>query len=139
MLAGVTATVDFIASLASDAPARRARVVESMTRVEEHEQRLFERLLAGLDGIDGVKRYGHPARRTPTALFEVAGHTGDEVHRHLAARGVNAPSGSFYAIETSRHLGLGDAGAVRAGIAPYTSESDVDRLVDGVTELASAG
>ena len=68
-------------------------------------------------------------------LFDVDGHTGDEVHRHLAAQGVNAPAGSFYAIEAARHLGLGDAGAVRAGIAPYTSEEDVDRLVSGVAEL----
>jgi cysteine desulfurase family protein (TIGR01976 family) len=135
MLAGVTATVEFIASLASGPGDRRARVVESMTLVEQHEHRLFERLLDGLDRIDGVSRYGRPARRTPTVLFDVAGHTGDEVCRHLAAQGVNAPSGSFYAIETSRHLGLGDTGAVRAGIAPYTSESDVDRLVAGIADL----
>jgi cysteine desulfurase family protein (TIGR01976 family) len=137
MLAGVTATVDFIASLASEAADRRTRVVESMTRVEEHEQRLFDRLLAGLDEIHGVRRYGRPARRTPTVLFDVEHHTGDQVYRHLAARGVNAPAGSFYAIEASRRLGLGDAGAVRAGIAPYTNEDDVDRLVAGVAELAS--
>jgi cysteine desulfurase family protein (TIGR01976 family) len=135
MLGGVTACVDFIASLASDASARRARVVESMTRVEEHEDRLFEWLLTGLDGIDGVRRYGRPARRTPTVLFDVEGRTGDEVYRHLAGQRVNAPAGSFYAIEAARHLGLGDAGAVRAGIAPYTSEDDVDRLVAGVRDL----
>jgi selenocysteine lyase/cysteine desulfurase len=136
MLAGVTACVDFIGSLASDAGDRRSRVVESMTHVEEHEQRLFDRLLDGLDGIRHVRRYGHPVRRTPTVLFDVEGHTGEQVYRHLATKGVNAPSGSFYAIEASRHIGLGDAGAVRAGIAPYTTDEDVDRLVAGVAELA---
>jgi selenocysteine lyase/cysteine desulfurase len=49
---------------------------------------------------------------------------------------VNAPAGSFYALEAARWLGLGDAGAVRAGLAPYTSEADVDRLLTGVAELA---
>lgn len=54
---------------------------------------------------------------------------------HLGSRGVNAPAGSFDALEAARWLGLGDAGAVRAGAAPYTDRSDVDRLVSGVAEL----
>ena len=49
---------------------------------------------------------------------------------------MNAPAGNFYALEASRWLGLGDDGAVRAGLAPYTSEDDVDRLIAGVAELA---
>ena len=136
LLAGVSATVDFIGSLASSAGDRRSRVVESMTRAAEHEDRLFERLLAGLDAVPGVVRHGRPQRRTPTVLFSVEGHTGPQVHAHLAARGVNAPASSFYALEASRRLGLGDAGAVRAGLAPYTSAEDVDRLVAGVAELS---
>ncbi len=137
LLAGVTATVDFVAGLASsDGGARRDRVVESMQRVEAHEDVLFERLLSGLGAIDGVRTYGTPARRTPTALFSVEGRTGAEVHEALAARGVNAPASSFYALEASRWIGLGDTGAVRAGLAPYTSEDDVDRLLDGVAGIA---
>ena len=49
---------------------------------------------------------------------------------------MNAPAGTFYALECSRWLGLGDAGATRAGIAPYTNSSDVARLVEGVAHLA---
>jgi cysteine desulfurase family protein (TIGR01976 family) len=138
LLAGVTAAVDFIADLApGDAADRRARLVASMTAVEDHEDALFERLLAGLQGIDGVRTYGAPARRTPTALFDVEGHPGSAVYEHLAGRGVNAPAGSFYALEASRWLGLGDEGAVRAGLAPYSTERDVDRLLAGVAELSS--
>jgi selenocysteine lyase/cysteine desulfurase len=48
---------------------------------------------------------------------------------------VNAPASHFYAIEASRHAGLGDEGAVRAGIAPYTSAEEVERLVEGVAAL----
>ncbi len=137
LLAGVTATVDFVADLAPGAAVeRRGRVVESMQRVETYEEVLFERLLSGLDAIDGVRRYGRPARRTPTVLFSVEGRAGREVHESLAAVGVNAPSSSFYAIEASRRLGLGDTGAVRAGLAPYTSEEDVDRLLSGVAAAA---
>jgi cysteine desulfurase family protein (TIGR01976 family) len=135
LLAGVTAAVDFIAGLDSDAPDRRTRVLESMTAVEKYEDRLLGRLLDGLGALGGVTLHGHPARRTPTVLFSVAGHTGRQVYEHLATRGVNAPASSFYAIEASRHAGLGDAGAVRAGIAPYTTSGEVDRLLEAVHDL----
>jgi selenocysteine lyase/cysteine desulfurase len=51
---------------------------------------------------------------------------------------VNAPAGSFYAIEASRHLGLGDAGALRIGLAPYNDSDDVDRLLDGLQEFVAS-
>jgi cysteine desulfurase family protein (TIGR01976 family) len=135
MLAGTTAAVDFLADLASTAPDRRARVLESMRAVEEHEDRLFHRILDGLASMDAVTVHGSPARRTPTALFSVRGRAGREVYEHLARSDVNAPAGSFYALEASRWMGLGDAGAVRAGVAPYTDDDDVDRLLAGVAEL----
>ena len=140
LLAGVTAAVDFIADLsgdgAGDGPAdRRTRVVRSMRLVEEHEDRLFARLLRGLETIGRIHEYGAPARRTPTVLFSVDGVPGARVHEALAAQGVNAPAGTFYALEASRRLGLGDTGAVRAGLAPYTSDEDVDRLLTGLADV----
>jgi cysteine desulfurase family protein (TIGR01976 family) len=132
MLAGTAATVDFLADLAPSEGDRRARVVASMSAVEAYEAALFDRLLEGLREIDGVTVHGSPDQRTPTALFSVRGRTPGEVHRLLAERGVNAPGGHFYAIEASRAMGLGDAGAVRAGLAPYTDADDVDRLLAGV-------
>ena len=79
--------------------------------------------------------HADPRRHTPTTLFSVDGRPGREVYELLAARGVNAPAGSFYALEASRWIGLGDTGAVRAGLAPYTDEDDVDRLLAGVAPL----
>ena len=136
LLAGTVAAVDLIADLAPDAADRRSRVLGAMHIVEEHEDRLFERLLDGLHAIPAVRLHGSPARRTPTAYFSVEGRTGREVHQHLASVGVNAPASHFYAIEASRWLGLGDAGAVRAGLAPYTNDEDVDRVLAGVAEVA---
>ena len=137
LLAGTTAAVDYIAGLASDAPDRRTRVLESMQAVEEHEERQLTRLLDGLRGIDSVRMYGAPARRTPTVFFTVEGRDDREVYEHLAGLGVNAPASNFYAIEASRWLGLGDTGALRAGLAPYSSADDVDRLLAGVAEFAA--
>ncbi len=45
---------------------------------------------------------------------------------------MNAPASSFYALEASRRLGLGDNGALRIGLAPYVDDADVDRLLDGL-------
>jgi selenocysteine lyase/cysteine desulfurase len=111
---------------------RRTRVLESMAALEAYEDELFDRLLDGLRRIDGVRVHGSPKRHTPTALFSVEGRSNQEVYEHLAAAGVNAPASNFYALEASRWIGLGDAGAIRAGLAPYTNEDDVDRLLEGV-------
>ncbi|MEV7098226.1 cysteine desulfurase-like protein [Amycolatopsis sp. NPDC051045] len=136
LLAGTTAAIDFLAGLVPGTGSRRSRLLESMAALESHENALLARLDAGLAALPGVTRYGSPERhRTPTVLFSVAGVASQAVYEHLGAQGVNAPAGSFYAIECSRHLGLGDTGAVRAGIAPYTTEEDVDRLLAGVESL----
>ncbi|EST20137.1 hypothetical protein N566_28300 [Streptomycetaceae bacterium MP113-05] len=137
LLAGTTAAVDYLASLASNAPDRRTRLTESMRALEEHEAALFARLLDGLGRIERVRVHGSPKRRTPTVYFTVDGVEGRAVCAHLARRGVNAPASHFYALEASRHLGLGDTGAVRAGLAPYTSADDVDRLLAGLAEITA--
>ncbi|RSM40547.1 cysteine desulfurase-like protein [Amycolatopsis balhimycina DSM 5908] len=136
LLAGTTAAIDFLAGLVPGAGSRRSRLVASMAGLEAHENALLARLDAGLGSLPGVTRYGAPERhRTPTVLFSVDGVPSRAVYEHLGTAGVNAPAGSFYAIECSRHLGLGDTGAVRAGIAPYTTEADVDRLLAGLESL----
>jgi cysteine desulfurase family protein (TIGR01976 family) len=134
LLAGTTAAIDFLADLVESGgeTGRRTRLVASMTALEDYEADLFTTLLDGLAKLDGVTLLGSAARRTPTALFSVAGRTPQEVYERLALEGVNAPGGNFYALEASRWLGLGDDGAVRAGLAPYTDFSDIDRLLAGV-------
>lgn len=138
LLAGVTACVDVLAGLAGDNTtdgSRRARLVAAMAAVETHEDRLRERIETGLAEL-GASVYSRAARRTPTLLFRLPGAPDGDVRTHLAARGVNAPNGAFYAIECSRHLGLGDAGGIRVGLAPYSDDEDVDRLLAGLRELS---
>ena len=136
LLAGTTAAVDFLADLVPGNGSRRERLAVSLAAMEEHEAALRIRLESGLRSVGGVTIYGSPQRRrTPTVLFSVAGLSSEEVYVRLSEIGVNAPAGSFYAPECSTRLGLGTDGAVRAGPAPYTNESDVDRLVAGVAGL----
>ena len=146
-LAGVTAAVAHLAALAPSAgsgksapgasPAsRRERVLASMAAVEAYEAALFARLAGGLAKLDRVTLYGKAARRAPTAFFGVAGVTPRAVAEHLAARGVNVWDGDNYAYELCTALGLEPDGAVRAGLVHYNDASDVDRLLDGVADLA---
>ena len=140
LLAGVTAAIDVLADLVPGDEAtlsRRERIVRSMTVLEEYEDSLHDRMRAGLEAIPGVHCHSHAPLRTPTELFSVDGVPGAEVYRRLAEANVNAPAGSFYAIEAAEWMGLGASGAVRAGLAPYTSAEDVDRLLAGVAQIAA--
>ncbi|MFI7675643.1 cysteine desulfurase-like protein [Actinophytocola sp. NPDC049390] len=135
-LAGTTAAIDFLADLVPGTGSRRDRLATSMEALEHHEQVLLSQLDNGLAELSGVERYGDPDRpRTPTTLFTVTGVAPAEIYRALADRGVNAPAGTFYAYECAKVLGIENGGAVRAGIAPYTTKSDVDRLLEAVAEI----
>jgi cysteine desulfurase family protein (TIGR01976 family) len=139
LLAGTTAAIDFLAGIApSPATSRRDRRVASITVTEAYEDQVRGQIETRLAGLGRVLLHGHAARRTPTLLFSIPGINPTAVSAALAEAGVNAPSGHFYALEASRWLGLGDAGAVRIGIAPYTDQSDIDRLLAGVERLVTA-
>ncbi|MFE8922812.1 cysteine desulfurase-like protein [Streptomyces rochei] len=136
LLAGARAAVDFLAGLEPQARgSRRDRLAASFAALEAHEEALRERIERGLADLGGITVYSRAARRTPTLLFTVAGLSPAEVYGRLAERGVDAPAGSFYALEASRLLGLGDEGAVRVGLAPYTDANDVDRLLTALGTL----
>ncbi|MGI9196983.1 MAG: cysteine desulfurase-like protein [Candidatus Nanopelagicales bacterium] len=137
LLAGVTAAVDFLADMVPASGSRRERVLASMAALEDYEDGLHARVRAGLESIPGIRLFSNAKHRTPTETFVIEGVDSAEVSRLLAERGVNAPSGNFYALEVSRHLGLGDAGGVRVGLAPYSDDDDVDRLLAGLRELAA--
>ncbi|GAB2819676.1 cysteine desulfurase-like protein [Streptomyces daliensis] len=136
LLAGVSAAVDFLAGLAprGEGGGRRARLVSALAAVGAHEDALRLRVEKGLAAFEGVTLYSRAAERTPTLLLTLEGRDTEAASRFLAARGVDAPSGSFYALEPSRHLGLGDAGGLRVGLAPYNSAEDVDRLLEGLAD-----
>ena len=136
LLAGVTAAVDVLAGLATGsadaASSRRAKLATSYGALHVHEEELRARIEARLAELPGVTVWSRAARRTPTLLMTFAGHEASDLTRRLADHLVLAPSGNFYALEASRHLGLGDAGGLRVGLAPYTDADDVERLLDGL-------
>jgi cysteine desulfurase family protein (TIGR01976 family) len=134
LLAGTTAAVDFIGDLAGTTGERRQRILASMHAVDEHEDRLRQRIERGLEDLNGITLHSRATRRTPTLLLTFQDRTAQDAYRFLGDLDVNAPAGTFYAYEPARRLGL-DSGGLRVGLAPYTSDSDVDRLLDGLTKF----
>jgi cysteine desulfurase family protein (TIGR01976 family) len=137
LLAGITAAVDFIADMVPGKGSRRERIVASQTAADDHEHALNHRLREGLQAMDNVTLYSNARQKTPTELFSLAGINSERVYEFLAERKINAPADSFYAIECSRHLGLGDDGAIRAGLAPYNNVDEIDRLLEGLAEASN--
>ena len=138
LLAGLAAAVDVLADLVpcgETSMTRRDRLVRSMTALAQHEDRLHARLRSALEDLPGITMYAHARRRTPTEFFTFDGWDSAEVAHRLADKQINAPAGSFYAYEPCRSLGLGSGGAIRAGLAPYTDESDVDRLIAALRDI----
>ncbi|MFM1778490.1 MAG: hypothetical protein RL741_1108 [Actinomycetota bacterium] len=137
LLAGITAAVDFIADMVPGTGSRRERIVASQTAADDHEHALNHRLREGLQAMDNVTLYSNARQKTPTELFSLAGINSERVYEFLAERKINAPADSFYAIECSRHLGLGDDGAIRAGLAPYNNVDEIDRLLEGLADASN--
>lgn len=131
LLAGTTAAIDVLAALVPGTGTRRERLLHSMAAVAAHEDALRTRIEKGLAELPGGTLYSRAAHRTPTLLVGLGGCE-PQAYEFLAGRGVNVPAGAFYALEASRRLGLGDAGALRIGLAPYVHDGDVDRLLDGL-------
>jgi cysteine desulfurase family protein (TIGR01976 family) len=138
-IVGAGTAVDFLASLAGGASAgRRAALAAAYAELHARGSRLFGRLWDGLERISGVTRYGLPpeAPRTQTVSFTVKGRSADAVAEDLARRAVFASSGDFYAWTVVQRLGHAEDGLVRAGLAIYTTEDEVERLLEGVAEAA---
>ncbi len=137
-IVGAAAAVDFLASL-SNKGTRRDALRATYDALHARGARLVARLWEELSRIEGVTLYGPPPdrKRTPTVSFTVRGATSTEVARHLARRAVFVSHGDFYAATVIERLGLDAEGLVRAGCACYTTEEEVDRLIEGVAEAAS--
>lgn len=140
MLAGVAAAVDYLSNMGTTAgknstlanAPRREKLVDAFARLAEHEDALLARLESGLAELPAVTVHSRAEHRTPTLLLTFDGRDTHDAYEFLAARGVDAPSSNFYALEASRRLGLGDEGGLRVGLAPYSSDDDIDRLLAGL-------
>ncbi len=136
-IVGAGAAVDFLASLSSEGNTRRERLAASFNELHARGSALLTTLWNGLAAIDSVKLYGPEPTlpRTPTVAFTVRGVSSRDVAVHLAERGVFVSNGDFYAMTVVERLALAEPGLVRAGCGVYTTEGEVERLIEGVRDL----
>ncbi|HEX2742503.1 MAG TPA: aminotransferase class V-fold PLP-dependent enzyme, partial [Rubrobacter sp.] len=137
-IAGVKGALDFISSL-GEGESPRERFLEAMRTVEEHETRLADQFRAALREVPGVKLYAAPdgVRKTPTVAFRLDGHAPLDVCRRAADHGYFIAAGDFYASTVAQRLGISQSGGfIRAGLAPYNTEEEVEGFVRVVRDLA---
>ena len=136
-MVGAGAAVEFLASF-SGLSGRRDQLANAFEEMHSRNMRLFERLWNGLSEIPRVTLYGPTPDlpRTPTVSFTIEGYESAEAARRLATLGLFLSHGDFYAATVVKRLGLAEEGLLRAGCACYTTEDEIDRLLDGVKGLA---
>jgi len=130
-IAGVRGALEFIASL-GEGGSPREKFLDAMRTVEEHETRLADRFREALREIPGVTLYAAPdtVRKTPTVAFRLEGRAPLEVCQHAADHGFFIAAGDFYASTVAERLGIKERGGfVRAGLAPYNTEEEVEGFV----------
>lgn len=137
-IAGVTAAVDFLASLGSGTTLRD-RLVSAYINIGEHERALAIQLYEGLKKISGIKVIGQDfssAHRAPTVSFTFEGKTPQQVCAHLATKNICAWDGHFYAIRAIEILGLLERGGVtRLGISVYNTSEDIEVTLNQLRSL----
>jgi len=135
-MVGAAAAVEYLASLGGGANLREG-LRNMFHETHARNSRLFARLWSALSEMPRVKLYGPPpdAARTPTLAFTIDGCTSTEAAAHLAAKGLFLSHGDFYAYTIVERLGLQPEGFIRAGCAIYTTDEEIDRLIDGVHKI----
>ena len=123
-IAGVKATIDFMQLI-------------DFSWLHQHSQKLTRLLWDGLKSIRRVRVYGPglTERRTPTVSFTADGMTSEDLARGLVKRAIFASHGDFYAATVIRVLGV--EGLLRIGCAAYTTEEEIERLLDCLKTLCS--
>ena len=139
-IAGVTAAVDYLASLSGLDGNRRNRLAETFRLISGHESNLARRFGEGLATIPGARIHGLPAddaRRVPTFAVSISDKDPGSLASHLGERGIYTWSGHYYAVNVMDRLGsLDDGGLLRIGFVHYNTEEEVDRVVNALTSLA---
>ncbi len=141
-LAGVSAAVDYMASLGGEVGSRRSRLEAALDAIQAYEQSLSAHFLEQATQIPGLRVYGltdveRLDERTPTFAVSLEGHSPDAVAAYLGEREFYVWDGHYYAIEVMERLGtLEHGGLVRIGFAHYNTLDEIDRLFAALRELA---
>ena len=136
--AGMADYIDALAEhhgIAGDAASRCDGVHQLM---RDHEAALLQPLLDGVKGRNAVRLLGpdQAERRAPTVALALSHKTGEAAAEQLAARGVMAGGGDFYAVRALEALGIDPGhGVLRLSFVHYTSRDEIDALLNALDDI----
>ncbi|MCD8520053.1 MAG: cysteine desulfurase [Alphaproteobacteria bacterium] len=117
---GFGAAVDYMASLPVD-------------KLMAHEQKLLGYAMEKLGNIEGITIYGTAPEKAAVVSFSVDNIHSSDVAMVLDQMGIAVRTGHHCAMPLMEYLGV--EGTVRASVALYSNENDIDRLIDGIMKV----
>lgn len=115
---GLGAAVDFLSKI-------------GMKKVQAHEQKLTKRLYTALSKMKNVEVYGPaPAKRVGLVAFNLKGVHPHDVASILDHDGIAVRAGHHCAMPLTYALGL--SASVRASLGIYSTEKDIDALIQSL-------
>lgn len=139
-LVGVEQAIQFIASI-GEGNLLREKLNSAFKKISKYENYLADLLRDGLNQIDEVTLYqaDESIHKTPTVAFKVRNMHAKQVCDYLATQySLHLEYGDFYATCLINKLNAKeDGGLIRAGIAPYNTEEEVNRLIEAISNLTS--
>jgi cysteine desulfurase family protein (TIGR01976 family) len=149
-LAGFIAAVDYIAAIgrpgsSSGGESRRTAIADGMRAIQAYEQELSRRFLSQIQESGAVRLFGigetsRVSERTPTFALRIGNESPRDTASRLGRAGIFVWDGDYYAQTIMERLGLADSGgAVRIGFCHYNTLEEVDRVLEQLLTIASAG
>jgi len=120
---------------------RRLELKKAMTALRAYEFELSRELLSVLGEVPGLRLYGlaDPRKldqRVPTFAFILDGRQPRPVTEALAAAGINAWDGNYYALAVTQRLEVeASGGMVRVGAVHYNTLDEVRRLGEALKKI----
>lgn len=137
-LIGLDQAIQFIASI-GEGNLLREKLNSAFKKILQYEDYLANHLRNALNNIDYITLFqaDEHIRKTPTIAFKVNGMHAQEVCHYLANEySLHLEYGNFYAQTLVNKLEANeDGGLIRAGIAPYNTVEEIDRLIEAITKL----
>ena len=120
---------------AAAVPVKRAEAVHDLMRA--HEQSLLQPVLDLLRAKNAVRLLGSDKaeNRAPTVAIDL-GTSARPMAKALAARGIMAGDGDFYANRALRAMGVDpNQGVLRLSFVHYTNQAEIDKLLNALDDL----
>ena len=138
---GVAAAIEYIASWGSGSSLRE-RIKDAMSGISAYEHALAAHYYAEVRRVGGIRVWGmdfSSRARAPTVSITMDGVTPTHIAQELGREGVCVWDGDFYALRPVELLGLSARGGLlRTGISMYSQESDIERLLAGLSRISAA-